>query len=144
MEMKDYNYLSDCLRTILEEKFPDISAKERNRIVREYDLEVLRYGYLRTDFTRTLVFLLCYTAHGDIDLIKKELIKKILLQPNFELKTEELTQEQIRTMLWICIGFSKKVGCYDDFKTLLAEWNNDMTDNPFLPFNGGFLSKNSK
>ena len=75
VEMKDYNYLSDCLRTILEEKFPDISAKERNRIVREYDLEVLRYGYLRTDFTRTLVFLLCYTAHGDIDLIKKELIK---------------------------------------------------------------------
>ena len=72
MEMKNYNFLSDCLRTILKEKFPDISAKERNRIVREYDLEVLRYGYLRTDFTRTLLLLLCYAAHGDIDWIKKD------------------------------------------------------------------------
>ena len=134
MDMKDYNFLSECLRNALKEKFKDIPLKTRNKIVREFDLEVLRYGYLRTDFTRTIVLLLCYASNGDIDWVKKELGKKILLQPDYNIDVSKLTKEQLNTILWVCISFIRKTECFDDFKLLLSEWNNDMASNPLLPF----------
>ena len=138
MDMQDYNFLSDCLREILREKFKDIPLKVRNKIVREYDLEVLRYGYLRTDFTRTIVLLLCYASDGNIDWVKKELGKKILLQPNFEIDVSTLTKEQLNSILWVCISFIKKVGYFEDFKELLTEWDNYRASNPLLPFSTKF------
>lgn len=132
MEMKDYNFLSECLRSVLKEKFKDIPLKTRNKIIREFDLEVLRYGYLRTDFTRTLVMLLCY-ASNDIEWVKKELAKNILFQKDCVLDIP-LSQEHLRVLLQICCSFINKTGYYDDFKALLKEWNNDMLNNPLLPF----------
>ena len=132
MEMKDYNFLSECLRNVLKEKFKDIPLKTRNKIVREYDLEVLRYGYLRTDFTRTLVLLLCY-ASNDIDWIKRELAKNLLFKKDCELDMP-LSQEHLRVLLQTCCSFINKTGYYDDFKAILKEWNNNMLNNPLLPF----------
>ncbi len=134
MEMKDYNFLSECLRNVLKEKFKEIPIKTRNKIVREFDLEVLRYGYLRTDFTRTIVLLLCYASNGNIEWVKKELGKKILLQPDYDIDVSKLTKEQLNTILWVCICFIRKTGYFDDFKRLLSEWKNDMASNPLLPF----------
>lgn len=125
-------YLSEFIKVILKEN--NIDLKTRHRIVKEFDLEILRAGL--TPDTLFMFYYLLYISNGDIDGVKKRIDKRALLQPNYTLEVNNLSEEQIHTIIFSVLGFIQKLGYDSQFNAHLCEWNNKKVEEskPLISF----------
>ena len=135
MGMTYFDYMTDIFRSTLK-KYPEISVRTRNKVVKELDMEMLRNGLFQFDIGAAIFFYLAYISDGDLDKIKVPLAGRSLLQPDFEIDISNLSKKQIETILWTAVSFLKKMNYYEQFKTTLGSFDNNIIgkNNPFIPF----------
>ncbi len=121
-------------------KFPELSRKTKNKLIKELQMELLRNGLFRFDVGSAMFFYLAYISGGDIEgKVKHPLAKRMLMQPEYEIDVDKLNHEQIQIILWTSISFLSRMGYLSDFERVLSDWDNSQLgkNNPFLPWNIG-------